>query len=265
MCRFSNMDSRSRSTLSRCLSLVFVLSVFVHGLVLVATAIWMAVVNVTKCSFLQKYYVPIFLQLTAGLCALSLSSVSIVFTATQRTASFIRLFLFGIMLVILLELATVISSEVLKNSQKDLLKTEMLSNLMETLNSSSDDGNEIECWEDLQKSRQCCGAWSYRDWCPGVATYADCTSNGSVTILHSCECETSCVTWDTKPLHAASCYDSLSEQLYVVYKLCQILGTVLLVLQLVTYWALYCILPKLHSKAIVDTYKPKPTFAESGL
>ena len=265
MCRFSHMDSRSRSKLSRCLSLVFVLSIFIHGVSFTATAIWMLASSNTGCDFLRKYYVPIFLLLAAGVTSMSLSSLSLVFTAFQRTSSFIRLFLVGITIITVLELATVIGAIALNKSTNDELQDEMLNSVADMVNGNSDvDVNErlVKCWNGLQEDYECCGARGYIDWCPNATTYAECV-NGTINMLDSCKCETSCNTWDNNKIHGASCHTNVSNRLGTVFTINQALVLVCLLLQLVSYGALYFILPKLHSRAIVDTYKPKPAIDDS--
>lgn len=268
MLRFSHMDTYTRSKLSRILTLVFVFSIFVHGVLLVSTAIWLSIVNVTGCKFLQKYYVPIFLQLSAGVCSLGVAAISTIFTVCQRTSSFVRLFLFAIFVIIAFEFACIISAAILNSSRTDNLEIEMLESISRTTANSTEEYKphvkDNDCWNRLQDSNQCCGASSYSNWCPSAINYTEC-SDGNTNWLKSCECQSACRQWEGKSIYSDSCYGSISEKLQRVYKVNTILCSVLFVLQIVTYWALYCILPRLHSKAIVDTYKPKPTIAESCL
>lgn len=262
MFRFSHMDSKSRSKLSRCLTLVFVLSIFIHGATLLATAIWMAVVNIFSCGFLQKYYVPIFFQLAAGVCAISMAVLSVIFTAVQRTSSFIRLFLCGVIFIVAIELACMISAGVMDHTVRRGLQERMTKSIA-TIITNRTENNDLGCWRSLQDSRHCCGSKIYTDWCPNASNYTQCIAQDGSNFLDSCTCKKSCVVWNDIYLHSASCYDVISGDLRQAYKVSRIVTAVFFVLQVVTYWALYCILPRLHTKAVVDTYKPKP--AEIGL
>ncbi|XP_052782410.1 tetraspanin-9-like [Mya arenaria] len=267
MCGFSRMDFSNKSKLSRLLTLIFIVSIFLHGVLILSTSIWLFVANVVlPCSFLTKYYAALAVYLVAGVSNIAVVGASM-FGSYFFKRSFVRIFMFCLAFVVSLELACIITSSTLRNENEENLKKDMKSSVISILSKNDTllaDSESFRCWRAVQTRRSCCGVDSYSDWCPGTNNSTGCLQSGSQG-LEYCSCTTDCQSLGGRSLHTTSCYSSISDNLATAFTVITSVCSVVIILQCVTYWSLYFILPKINSKAVVDTYKPKPVARASNV
>lgn len=253
------------------MTLAFVVSLIVHGLAQFTTAICILVNNYSACAFLQKYHVPVYTHLTSGVSAVSVAVFSIVGIYCYHSKSHVRYFICGIGITVSLELSSILSAVILDKMIELQLPVRMRDSFLVTLkhlNTSETEG-DVNCWTEIQEKYKCCGFMNHSDWCV-TSTSTQCNLHNN-DLIESCDCNgmnekhNNCVVLNNDTVFATPCLTSVSDRLTATFKLVIAMDSVFCSMQCVTYLAVNFILAMLNSKAAVDTYKPKPSEAESRL
>lgn len=262
MCRFSHFDRRNRSATSKYLTFAFVISILVHGIVQSGTAIWLLTRIFSACAFLQKFHVSVFFHLISGLLAVFLSISSLILTLILVYKKYSRYFVFGMAVVVVFEISSGVSAVVLDNLVEDDLSKQMDQSFLETLSSlnSTTINGDTDCWLSIQQKFKCCGYGTSGNWCflGGNTTVCDLNSR----LFQSCQCDKKdhdCRAVSDDVTFRKPCLGVIKDRLHSAYSVIISMDSVFCVMQCLSYIAVHCILLKLNSKNIIDTYKPKTT------
>jgi len=262
MCRFSHLDAAGRSKLGRYLTLTFMASIILHGIAATVTSIWTLANNVIpSCAFLDKYYAAFALLLISGVCDIVSVCAGWFYMRFYR-GSFVRVFMFCLMVIGGMELCSIISAAVLARVKSRTLRDDMLNSFRTAHNTNaSENEDNIFCWSNMQKRLSCCGALSRRDWC-AVSRTDNATSLCDKRGLNSCSClskdDSKCELLGNQSVYRTSCIDAVDVRLGVALTVVGAVSGAFLLVQGVSYLALCILLPRVNSRAAVDTYKPRP-------
>ena len=248
----SHLDRRTRSNTTKYVSLIFILMLLLHGVVVVAVAIWLEVANAQTCAFSRKYLVPVHLLLSAGLLAFITCKVCVIHSCYIKTGGLVRWFFLFLAFILILEMTSFIWASVYKSRvnhkrfEKEVRKS-----------SSEISDSMVECWTHMQDKYKCCGVKHFSEW-----SVSNVTSSGIQDIIDSCICDTSdadlCTSSNGTTFFSNGCSGSLRGSLSVVFTAVQATASVCVLTQTIAYTALYYILSKLNRSAVIDVYKQKP-------
>lgn len=263
MCKFSHFDRRNRSTTSKFLTLAFVISLFVHGLAQTSTGVWLLVEYFSACAFVRKFYAPFFVHLVAGVSALFLSVSSIIATRLFNYSSFTRYFCLGMFAVFALEISSGLSAVILNKLIDTDLPEAMGNNFIETVQLSNSSGGQGDagCWNKFQEQYQCCGYTNSSDWCSSTGNKTTCDKIND-DLFKGCKCTKSENDCYQNSLFRKPCLNAALNEIKFAYRIVIIMDSVFGVVQCLSYMVVNCIMLKLNSKRIIDTYKPKVTESE---
>lgn len=127
---------------------------------------------------------------------------------------------------------------------------------------NSDSSGDIKCWNDLQRKYKCCGFNEYTDWCVSDVNATNCVAPNE-DLISSCKCEhktkkkNSCSMLNNQPVTRHACYDKVVKELKSSLELVLIMDIVFCLVQCVTYMIVSCLLVKLNSTVVVETYREK--------
>ena len=269
MCRCSlhcsNIDGHTRTHTIKYLSLVFIVIFLLHGFITVSVSIWLEVLNVIECNFLQEeaYWLPVHIQLSTGCLIVVVCIISVVYTVKWRGNGFFRIFTCLLVIVVVLEILSGIIAGVMNRKSENHLKQGMSGSVQAISNTANHNHRNVQCWVRLQSQYKCCGIDDYTTWTISQDTNSSITLFNSTIhdIWRSCNCDSqsgeSCHNVNGQYKYSSGCFTELKAKVDFVITFTRFFGPAFAMVQLVAFFALYVIFMKMHKQSVVAIYKAK--------